>query len=110
MGSNRKETYEETRKVIIKLHNQCKTLREISEIVGRPRSTIQSITDRFCLSKTVKNKPSPGRPKVLTEHDERVIIREIKKDPKITAIKIAVDLERRGVKISATTAMVIMVT
>ncbi|KAJ4447896.1 hypothetical protein ANN_09905 [Periplaneta americana] len=95
MGSNHRETREETRKVIIKLHNQSKSLREISELVGRPRPTIQSIYDRFSASETVENKPRTGRPKVLTEQNERVIIREIKKDPKIIAVKVVADLERR---------------
>ncbi|KAJ4441239.1 hypothetical protein ANN_11090 [Periplaneta americana] len=53
--------------------------------------------------------PRTGRPKVPTEHDESVIIREIKKVAKINAVKVIADLERRRMKVSASTAMVIMV-
>ena len=65
MGRKAAETTENDRKIIIGLHNQCKSLAEIALIVNRPRSTIQSIIDRFGLRKTVQNKQRSGRPKQL---------------------------------------------
>lgn len=103
MGSKGSETTEEERKIIIRLHNQCKSLAQISTIVGRARSTIQSIIDRFCTRRTVKNAPRSGRPHVLSKTDERFIVRLIKKDPKISAPTIAATMEERGVHVSIST-------
>lgn len=103
MGNKGSETTEEERKIIIRLHNQCKSLAQISTIVGRARSTIQSIIDRFCTRRTVKNAPRSGRPHVLSKTDERFIVRLIKKDPKISAPTIAATMEERGVHVSIST-------
>jgi len=56
--------------------------------VDRPRSTIQSIIDRFCERKTVQNMPRSDRQQALSEIDKRFIIRQIKIDPKTSAPKI----------------------
>ncbi|XP_026826240.1 uncharacterized protein LOC113562122 [Ooceraea biroi] len=103
MGRKNKETNEEERKIIIKLHNQCKSLREIAQLIDRPRSTVQSIIDRFCIRKTAKNKPRTGRPQAFTETDKRFILRQVKLDPKTSASKIAGELKNRGVDVSANT-------
>lgn len=47
IGQKGKETTEEKRKIIINLHNKCKTLSEISKIGNRPRFMIQGIIDRY---------------------------------------------------------------
>lgn len=93
MGRKGSETTEEKRKIIIRLHNQCKSLAQISTIVDRARSTIQSIIDRFCTQKTVKNAPRSGQPHVLSKTDERFIVRLIKKNPKISAPTIVATME-----------------
>ena len=46
MGLKGRETTVEERESIISLHNQCKSLNENSEVIGRPRATIQLIIDR----------------------------------------------------------------
>ncbi|XP_076249452.1 uncharacterized protein LOC143188855 [Calliopsis andreniformis] len=55
MGRKSIETNTEDRKIIINLHNPCKTLSEISRIINRPRSTIQDTFNRYGLRKTMKN-------------------------------------------------------
>jgi len=94
---------EKERKVIIRLHNQCKSLAQISKIVGRARSTIQFIIDRFCTQKTVKNAPRSGRPYILSKTDEKFIVRLIKKDPKISAPTVVTTMEKRGVHVLIST-------
>lgn len=103
MGRKGKETSEEERKIIIRLHNQCKSLAEIGNIIGRPRSTVQGIIDRFCERKSLKNKPRSGRPEKLSGADKRVILRLIKNNPKLSAPKIATDLKSRGVAVDDST-------
>lgn len=46
MGRKGKETTVEERKIIVNLRKQNKTIKEISEIVKRPKSTITSIISR----------------------------------------------------------------
>lgn len=103
MGRKSKETTEEKQKIIIRLHNQCKSLSEIAQLLNKLRSTVQSIIDRFCNRKTVKNKHRSDRPQALTEVDKRFILRQIKLDSKISAPKIAAELENRGVHVSVNT-------
>lgn len=89
MGRKGKETTEEERKIIINLRNTNKTIKEISEIVKRPKSTITSILHRFDGCTNYKNKDRDGRPKKLTERESRKLIQIVKKNPKITSSKIA---------------------
>lgn len=103
MGRKGKETSPDERKLILRLHNQCKSSYEIAKLVGRPRSTVQSVIDRICVTKSIENQRRSGRPRALTEHDERFIVREVKKNPKTSAPKIASELERRGTKVSTNT-------
>jgi len=42
-GGKDRKTNKEERKIIVKLRNQCKSLREIAQLVDKPQSTIQLI-------------------------------------------------------------------
>jgi len=106
MSRKGRETSEEEQKIIIKLYNQCKSLREIAQLVDRPRSTIQSIIDRFYERKIVQNlhlQMRSGRPQASSETDKRFIIRQIKIDSKTSAPKITAALENRGVHVAIST-------
>lgn len=104
MGHKGSETTENERKIIIGLHNQCKSLAEIARIVNRLRSTIQSIIDRFGVRKTVQNKQKSGRPKQFNEYVGRIIIRKVKQNPHISAEKIAAELRNNnGISVCAST-------
>ena len=103
MSRKGQETSFQERKLIVRLHNQCKSSYEVAKLVGRPRSTVQSVIDRFCTTKTFRNQPRSGRPRALTVQDERFIVREIKKNPKTSAPKLAGELERRGTKVCVNT-------
>lgn len=94
MGRKRCETTESERKIIIRLHNQCKSLSEIQKIVNRSRSTIHSIIDRYGERKTLVNKSRNGRPRKIDEHVGRIIIRKIKRNPRISAEKIVAELQQ----------------
>jgi len=104
MGRKGKETTEEERKIVMRLHNQCKSLREIADVIGRPRSTIQSIIDRHCLTNTVKNMPRSGRPGKVKGRRERLLVRIVTRTPRISAVKMAEEMARNGESISASTA------
>ncbi|GIY53507.1 uncharacterized protein CDAR_235081 [Caerostris darwini] len=61
-----KEITPEERKIIIKLRNERKTLREIGKIVGRTHSSILRVINNYTSSKSIISKPRSGRPSKLT--------------------------------------------
>lgn len=103
MRSSKYSTVEE-RNIIVNLHNQVKSLSEISKIVNKPKSTIKGIIDRFGSTKTLENQPKTGRPSVLKARNKRFIIRKIKINPKVSAQKVTEDLEKyQRLKVSSET-------
>lgn len=105
MGRKRAETTIEERKVIINLHNQCKSLSEISRIVNRPRTTIQSVVDRYGARKSLQNNSRSGRPRKINQRVGRSIIRMIKENPRISAVKI-VEYLKNNLSIELSTSTV----
>lgn len=89
MCSKISEIPESERKLIVKWRNKGKTYDEISKLVNIYKSTIHYILKKSKFEGTVKNKYWLGRPKKLTEREERALISEIKKNPKISATKLA---------------------
>jgi transposase len=90
MGRKGVETTIEERKMITNLHNQCKSLAEISR-------------------KMLQNNSRSGRPRKINQHIGRVIIKMIKRNPEISAIKITEYLKNSlniGVSISTVRSFV----
>ncbi|XP_076652426.1 uncharacterized protein LOC143358836 [Halictus rubicundus] len=83
------EIPENERKLIVKWRNEGKTYGEISKLLNINRSAIHYILKRSKYEGTVKNKYSSGRPKKLTEKEERALIGEIKRNKKISATELA---------------------
>ncbi|GFV59535.1 transposable element Tcb1 transposase [Trichonephila clavipes] len=69
----------EERKIIIKLRNEGKTLREIGKIVGRTHSSIQRVINNYTSSKSVISKPRLGRPSKPTLHEKRHVFKSMQK-------------------------------
>ncbi|GIX78680.1 uncharacterized protein CEXT_677771 [Caerostris extrusa] len=67
----------EERKIIIKLRNEDKTLREIGNIVGRTHSTIQRVINNYTSSKSIISKPRSGCPSKLTDLEKRYLFKSI---------------------------------
>lgn len=91
MAPKRQTTVEE-RKIVVKLHNETKKIREIADIVGIPKSTVYNIIERYGKERSFVNKPKSGRPSKLSKYDERKVLRIIKKCPKTSAPEIAQEL------------------
>ncbi|GFV14207.1 hypothetical protein TNCV_1934231 [Trichonephila clavipes] len=66
-----KEITPEERKIIIKLRNEGKTLREIGKIWGRTHFSIQRVINNYTSSKSVISKPRFERPSKLTLREKR---------------------------------------
>lgn len=104
MKGCRKETTLEIRELIINHFKEGKSVRKIAEICKRGRSTVHDIIQKYKHEGRLKNKKRSGRPPILTEQDKRTIIRKIKQNPKLSAPKIATELEiGTGIKVNPET-------
>jgi transposase len=89
MNRKKSETDKTERKLIIKWREEGKSINEIAKLIDRSKSTIHYILKKFNDEKDITNKPRPGRPKKLTEREEKTVIREIQRDPFISGPKLA---------------------
>ena len=103
MGRKSKETSVSERELILKLRKNGKSYNEISVMVGKPRSTVQSIIQRFVATRTVENSARSGRPCLLTSSDRRFLARSLKKDPKVSAPRLTSELKKMGTVVSVST-------
>jgi len=86
--TNRKETSEEVKKLIIQAVKEKKTHREVAALFGVSKSAVTGLVKRFNTRKTVDNKPRSGRPRATTEMDDKVLVRMSKHDPRKTAVEL----------------------
>ncbi|GFY52692.1 transposable element Tcb1 transposase [Trichonephila inaurata madagascariensis] len=77
------------RNLIVKLKGEKKSYSEIAKIVKNLRSTVQTIYRNYVMRGNVLNKSRCGRPHKLSDRDARAIVRKVKKNPKISAPKLA---------------------
>lgn len=92
------ETSVELRKLIVSHYQNRKSLQEISNIVNRSRSTVQYIIKQYKIENILENKVRNLNRKLLSDRDEQKVLREMKKNPKISAPKIASKLENEAVR------------
>lgn len=90
MSRKKSETTLEERRIIFKLHQKGKSYVEIAKIIGRSKSTIQFIIKRIKASDSLLNNERTGRPKILTVRERKTVIREVQKNPRISAPKLAI--------------------
>lgn len=88
MARKGKEITQEEKKIILRLHEQKKSYRDIGKILNRSRYTIRNIVKKFKNKESLINRRRSGRPRKLTIREERVIIRNMKKKPKITSTEL----------------------
>lgn len=72
----------------------------LSELYGVPKSTVRGIIKRYTATGTVENVPTPGAPKKIGDSAHRRLVREIKKNPKVTAKELKDMLETVGTSVS----------
>lgn len=89
----RKETSASQRSEVILLHKRGETIREISEFLKIPKSTVADIISRKKIYRSIENRRRIGRPSVLTRENKRFLVRAVKKDPFVSGIKLAAELE-----------------
>lgn len=100
----KKSVAEEIKWQIIGLHKGGKNKSEISRRLMISRKCVRNTIIAYEESNTVKNKSRSGRPRVTTARDDRLIVKEVKKDRFITANSLKNKLkEQSGVNVSRQT-------
>ncbi|GFT22914.1 HTH_Tnp_Tc3_2 domain-containing protein [Trichonephila clavipes] len=98
----RRETSIDVSKFILRLFKKGKSYREIAKIIGRSHSCVQKIIGRFKSDGLIENKS--GRKSILSDVAKRKVLKDIKIDPKLSAVKLAAEISRiMGRGISAET-------
>src|SRR5688572_28486286 len=95
LNSKRKELNEETRGQIVGMSRAGSSKREISKVLGIPKSTVHNILVRFRVTHTTSSAPRSGRPKLIGEKKERVINRIVNKKPRSTLAEIQQNFEKK---------------
>lgn len=85
MGRKNKEVPEDIKKLIVQHYNNGLSEQKIADLVARPRTTVHFILKKWKNNHSLENKTRCGRPKVLSETDERWLVRLVKKEPKTNA-------------------------
>ena len=89
MGRKSKETSQEDRRIVVRLYEEGKSFKYISNTIARPITTVKNIVFRFQRSNKIQNAPRNGRPSKLSPKTKRRIERKIANNPKLSAPKIA---------------------
>lgn len=82
------------RQPIINHHKDGKSIRQIAEMVNKSHSTIQHIIERFRKNKTVQKKIRVSPKHFFTIADERWIVNQVKKKPRISAPKLTSEIQK----------------
>ena len=99
----RKQLSNDVKSRIIGKYKENCSVRNISEQLNVPRSTVHDIISKFRKDGTVFNRLRTGRPRKVDVRTTRRIVRQVHENPRITRKAIKDDLEQSGVQISLST-------
>ncbi|GFX94177.1 transposable element Tc1 transposase [Trichonephila clavipes] len=89
---------------MLRLFKKRKSYREIAKFIGRSHSCVQKIIGRFKNDGLIENKSGRGRKSILSDVAKRKVLKDIKIDPKLSAVKLAAETSRiMGRSVSAET-------
>ncbi|GFW37809.1 hypothetical protein TNCV_4630141 [Trichonephila clavipes] len=77
-----KEVSKDLKDEIIKVYKESKSQRQIAKIIGKSPATVQKIIQKFQAEGNTLNKPKTGRPPIFTDRERRIIVGNVKKNPK----------------------------
>lgn len=94
MAPRGRQTSVKIRELIINHSKSGKSIRNIAEIVKQPKSTVFNIVTRYKNENNFSNKPKPSKRKIFSDSDERWLLRQVKKQPHLSAPKLAAEAEK----------------
>jgi len=77
------------------------TIRSIANAVKVPRSTVNDIISRYKKTANIENATGRGRKSIFTNNEKKLIIRKVKKNPRISAPEILADVSNEFKKTSS---------
>lgn len=92
MNVRRKETSVDVREIVLRLYQKGKSYAEIGKIVQRSRYTIASIVHRMERDGRVANGRRTGRPPILTQREQRILLKNTRLHPRKSAAAVAGEL------------------
>ena len=98
-----KELSKDVRKKIIEHYHEGKGYKLISKDMKIPISTVRTTIAKWKCTGSVKSKARPGRPKKISLKAARKLVREAKKNPKVTSTDFQSTLKDAGVEVSTPT-------
>ncbi|GFX32533.1 uncharacterized protein TNCV_3704071 [Trichonephila clavipes] len=90
--SSRRETTESEHLLVVKRSKEGKSLREIASLIGVTHGCVEKILQKFKKTGFVANIPGRGRKEILSTTAKRKIIHSVKKDPRVSASKLALSI------------------
>ncbi|GFQ67823.1 uncharacterized protein TNCT_634401 [Trichonephila clavata] len=90
--SSRRETTESERLLVVKWSKEGKSLREITSLIGVTHGCVQKILQKYKKTGSVASIPGRGRKEILSTTVKRKIIHSVKKDPRMSASKLALSM------------------
>ncbi|KAL9706439.1 hypothetical protein quinque_009957 [Culex quinquefasciatus] len=104
MNAKRTKIPPAIKQIILDLKKDKKSLAEIATIVKRPKSSVQYVIHNYKTSGSLEITPGRGPKPKLTERHHRLILREIKINPRLSAPKLADSLyQNTGVRVNPQT-------
>ena len=92
MGRRGKNTSFEKIQLIIFHKEKGKSCRQIAEMLNMKKSTVSDIIVRFRDEDRIHLMPQSGRPRAFTPREESLIVRKVKKNPRISAPKLCTEV------------------
>lgn len=99
----KQEISEYLRLRIVELHKDGMGYKIISKTIGIHQSTVRNIIRKWRLFNTVATLPRSGRPSKLTPRAQRKMLKEKKKNPRVTAKGLKKTLEQVNVSVHEST-------
>lgn len=104
MPRNIRQSTLEERKIVIQQHLEGKSEREISKLVKKSKSTVHDIISRYKENGLIAHKQREPRSRKLSSRDESTVLREVKKNPFVSAPKLtAMVKEASGTEVNPET-------
>lgn len=92
MASKWKELDVNVRNMIIQLRNEGLTYRAIGIKLNISLFTVRSVVKKFHATGSTENKVRTGRPRIFSAREKRDIIKEVQKNPKISALQLTKEI------------------
>ena len=102
MGRSREHS-QDVKKKIVHFYKSGLSLGSISKRLNIPRASVQTIIQKYKTILTTESLPRSGRKRKLTVADERLVVRKVRMNPKLTTKEIANYLEASGMNVSTST-------